>query len=450
VEGEVDGDDMDDTVQRVALLEASVLFQSEELQRAKASFLNTNNEIRLQLAEAQQEVCRLQNLLITPKEQSNRPSTSPSTSLQSPKCGYTTEVPSILASHIKRISDYRSLETKETNLRGCEPKVDNKVDRISRIPRRIQFPSKTKSITASQIDISGVQDKLSELVELLSTPKYEDIKLLLTQLNIVSSLHRNTSLAPVVETEDDGCLVGDETSPDDVEEDQSPEKEHVAISRELFTCEDDHNNGEDDALLALKDSIYNQEEQNAEADMILNSNYSQPAIGMPVASDASPFNYMHTEIIDSTTTRNEHIIDVHSSENHPPNNYEEHEIVEKVIDHENLPTVITVDYNTQQDTTANTSGKRRKSSLVTHKERDRSHSRSSMRPQEHQQHQQSQKLSKPFKYLWKAYVDAASGETYYHNKRDGVTTWDRPPDEDLRLVIMPDGSLAADDLLALL
>lgn len=56
----------------------------------------------------------------------------------------------------------------------------------------------------------------------------------------------------------------------------------------------------------------------------------------------------------------------------------------------------------------------------------------------------AQKASKPkakkVKRLWEAYVDASSGESYYFNRSTRVTTWDRPPEEELELLWNPASS----------
>jgi len=313
-----------------------------------------------------------------------------------------------------------------------------KVDRISRIPRRVQQTIKNKSSAASQIDMSGVQDKLSELVELLSTPKYEDIKQLLAQLNIVSSLHRNTSSAPapVLEAGNDDLLDDVIDDPSSLVEDiELVSYEDTVVNRELFTCDDDHKyvDVDDNSSTSLKNAFTGEED--AINFSIDTSQHTIVATStFPTDAQKQPINTIIDPTLTAMDALNQDQVD----------NLEEHELVESDAcipdNNENF------NYNTQQGATTSTS-RRRKSSTSTHKVRDSSRSRSSIRSQEHQQ--PLQKLQKPsFKYLWKAYVDSASGKNYYHNKRDGVTTWDRPRDEELRLVILPDGSLASDyDLL---
>jgi hypothetical protein len=46
------------------------------------------------------------------------------------------------------------------------------------------------------------------------------------------------------------------------------------------------------------------------------------------------------------------------------------------------------------------------------------------------------KKAKKSKPLWKEYVDAASGDSYFHNKLTGETVWERPSEEEMRLVIV--------------
>ncbi len=49
-------------------------------------------------------------------------------------------------------------------------------------------------------------------------------------------------------------------------------------------------------------------------------------------------------------------------------------------------------------------------------------------------------MKKKHKHLWEAYVDAASGETYYFNRKTRMTTWDPPLEAELDVLWEPSSS----------
>ena len=392
---------------------------------------------------ARQEICQLQNLLAS-KQYGSPCRDDAQTNLDdcptSPCLDCRREVPAALKSHLKKLESISRgysddevvvIETAAEERSGSvkSPSKDSSLGSCltpSKIPRLIR--RRHSSAAARQSlenadhsleplkDMQGVQAKLSELVELLSTPKYEDIKQLLSQLNILSNVNKAGSTS-----------LGDcESQPISKQEEERFEVADVATNTNLAT-----------ESTAFPEVVFPDKWQEG-------TDREQDWRAAPRVIDRSC-----RSSLSSLTS-----IDVPSdvvSDSMMPTNFESYPHVNDGTDCERalLPVtqclVAAVPPQDDSDAfqTAPVADIVSQDNLSSQDKRRRSSRKSFSKTSK--PHKPSGKVS--HKYLWRAYVDATSGQTYYHNKRDNITTWESPSEDELRLIVMADGSVCSDSQL---
>lgn len=290
---------------------------------------------------------------------------------------------------------------------------------------------KTDSAASQSIaNIQELQTNLAELVTLMSTAKYQNFKELFSQLN--NLVVDNKSLLSTKPPDNGGtaslsseCKDSDFSTSIEVKS----EDDTTIITAPIDDRNDDHlvdgqvtdrSDGEDDTSTLQSNSIQPNNVSSASSLSSMTSSLCTTTVLVsaslvePVSQSQSP-----EDAVQNSCDQNEREQDLAvdrtsltSVENHPPEQ-------------------ITVASNESQQQEVVQKGQRRRS--VRESISNKAHIK------------QSKPASKPtLKYLWKAYVDGSSGDTYYHNKRDNVTTWEKPSDEELQLVLLADGSVTSD------
>ena len=338
------------------------------------------------------------------------------------------------SSAVERSLDYSPMKEQQKTM--TEKLTPCKIPRpVYRRPRSTsRYPSDEGKISAaSHQSIANIQElhsNLAELVTLMSTAKFQNFKELFSQLN--NLVTDNKSLLGTKPPDDSGtaslsseCKDSDFSNSSDVKS-----EEDIIVTAPIIEDRNDdhfvdgqvsdHSDGEDD-----------------NDNSTLQSNTIQPIVSS--ASSVSSLTSSVGTTAPIAVSSGEPFLQSQSPEDAVQSSCDqgerEHDLA---VERTSLTSVdqlqqeqVTVAFNELQQQEVVQKGRRRRSV------------RESISNKAHKQSKAAS--SKPtLKYLWKAYVDGSSGDAYYHNKRDNVTTWEKPSDEEMRLVLLADGSVTSD------
>ena len=410
-----------------------------------------------ELAAAQREVCRLQNLLaakVSPEPFVLSP--------QTPICDFKTTVPNVLASHLSRldgdehatIAGHRSKDNLVLDLSSVHRTFSAVNQRLDYSPMKEEQKTRTEKLTPCKIprpvrikrhstliveekadsfshqsivNVQELQTNLAELVTLMSTAKYQNFKELFAQLNNLVT--------------DNKSLLG--SKPQDFSTAISASTEHLDSK---FSKISEVNTEEDIVIKEDRDSYNAVDIQDADRSDGEDNNSSLQSNTLPPNASYAPSASSLTSSVDAVfqvaaSSGDPVVVQMQSLEAAAQNSCG-HSEQEKDLG-EDRASFSSIE-NLPQDQNSVTVHESQHQELAPKEQRRRSVRKSissnGNRP--------SKPISKPtLKYLWKAYTDGASGDTYYHNKRDNVTTWEKPSHEELRLVLLADGSVVSDSNL---
>ena len=400
-----------------------------------------------ELAAAQREVCRLQNLLaakVSPEPVVLSP--------QTPICDFKTTVPNVLATHLSRldgdehatIAGHRSKDNLVLDLSSIHRTFSAVNQRLDYSPMKEEQKTRTEKLTPCKIprpvrikrhstliveekvdsfshqsivNVQELQTNLAELVTLMSTAKYQNFKELFAQLNNLVT--------------DNKSLLG------------SKPQEHLDSKISKIS---EVNTEEDIVIKEGRDSYNAVDIQDADRSDGEDNNSSLQSNTLPPNASYAPSASSLTSSVDAVfqvaaSSGDPVVVQMQSLEAAAQNSCG-HSEQEKDLG-EDRASFSSIE-NLPQDQNSVTVHESQHQELAPKEQRRRS-VRKSISSNGNRPSKPTSKST--LKYLWKAYTDGASGDTYYHNKRDNVTTWEKPSHEELRLVLLADGSVVSDSNL---